>query len=60
LTGLKQGNVQHIGATAGPASEFYDIPLNMDQAEPDIFRMAMKTFLKEDQVIAPAFRLVRG
>jgi len=30
LTGLKQGNVQHIGATAGPASEFYDMPLNMD------------------------------
>jgi len=60
LTGLKKGNIQHRGTTAGPASEFYGMPVNMDRTEPDILWMAVETLLKEDQIIAPAFRLVRG
>jgi hypothetical protein len=59
LIGLKQGNIHQVSATAGPAPECYGLTFNMNRADPNIFRMPMKTALKKEQLIVPAFGLFR-
>jgi hypothetical protein len=58
LMGFKQGNIHRIGATAGPTPEFYGIPLNLNQTDPDIFGMATKTSLKKMYLILLFFGLL--
>jgi hypothetical protein len=57
--GLEQSHIQHIGTTAGPTPEFYGIQVNLNRDNPDFFRMSMNTALKEMQLTAPAFGLLR-
>jgi hypothetical protein len=57
--GLKQGNIHPVSAPAEPALEFYGMTFNMNRTDPNIFSMPMKTSLKKEQIIIPAFRLFR-
>jgi hypothetical protein len=59
LIGLKQGNIHPVSAPAGPALEFYGMTFNMNRTDPNIFRMPMKTSLKKEQIIVPAFGIFR-
>jgi len=56
---FKEYHAQGIGAAAGTAPDFYNLVFNMNLAEPDFFRVAMKTFMKEGELGDPVFALLR-